>query len=36
MTNIEIGAEIEHLLALILELREEIDCIKEKSNTTNR
>jgi hypothetical protein len=33
MTNIEIEAEIEHLLALIAELREEINCIKKNQYT---
>jgi hypothetical protein len=34
MTNIEIEAEIEHLLALIAELREEIIALK-KTNILN-
>ena len=32
MTNIELEAEIEHLLALISELREELNDLTEKVN----
>jgi len=32
MTNIQLEAEIEHLLALISELREEINDLNEKVN----
>lgn len=33
MTNIELEAEIEHLVALISELREEINNLTKKVNT---